>query len=686
MNTRTPVLCQSHSRRVATAVLVALVASKASMAGVSVDGEVTPADNAATFSFEGIVDYRFVVNFDEEVLLDQPLFGNPFDIGVGTSGYGLLVIDQASTVRYEQLVIGGDTADADADADEFLGPETGIGIVRIDGFGSLFNNAPEIIPAQLLAAGATTEADIDSSPRMGTGNDVYVGLTGSGLLQLLDGGRMEIQDTLVVGASETGVGIVEVSGFGSNIDQRGTAISMSGQPETVPMLIGPVGEGELRINNYASVDARQGVAIGALALGVTTGAVNQPISLGGIDEATGVGIVEVEGFSSRLRAAVGITVGVFYEDPSDYEPFDGRGSLYVSDNALVSIYRQDAMETNPEEADLLVGLNGLVGLAGGRVTISDGLYNDGKLQGGGRINLATFSNRANGLVNVGEGEKLRVISASESNEFITDDTGSYFMANNGLIDVLGGEIEFQRVFVDELDMFLNRFKPAVDLEPSERGRIHGQYSVMRFHSGLMNQAVLAFTAGDNVLSGDVINDLTGSILLSGNANAVFEDDLTNLGVIELAPDGTAVSLTVLGDFINFPSSTLSLALGGGPGGAELSSLAVTGDIVLGGLLNVDAPASGLLPLDLQVGDQFELISGTGTLSGAFNALSLPTLPDPTWSWGIDTSNSDFTLVVLDVLPVGADFNGDGIVDEGDLDIWRANFGIEIGRHWRTGRC
>ena len=63
----------------------------------------------------------------------------------------------------------------------------------------------------------------------------------------------------------------------------------------------------------------------------------------------------------------------------------------------------------------------------------------------------------------------------------------------------------------------------------------------------MNQASLAFTAGDNILEGDVINDVTGSILLAGGANAVFEDDLENMGVIELAPDGTAVSLTVLGN-------------------------------------------------------------------------------------------------------------------------------------------
>ena len=125
-------------------------------------------------------------------------------------------------------------------------------------------------------------------------------------------------------------------------------------------------------------------------------------------------------------------------------------------------------------------------------------------------------------------------------------------------------------------------------------------------------------------------------------------------------------------------SELSLALGGGPTASLVSNLSVAGDIALGGLLNVDLSASGISPLDPMPGDEFEIISGASTLTGAFNALSLPMLSDPTWSWGIDTSNADFTLVVLDVIPIGADFNGDGVVDAADLAIWRQNFGIEMG--------
>ncbi len=662
----------------AMALLLTLTAGATAVAAVRVDGDVTPADNAATFGFEGIVDYRFVINFDDEVLVDQPLYANPFDIVVGDTSYGLLVVDQASALRYENLVIGGSAEDIGEEG-EFEGSTTGAGIVRIDGFGSLINNDPDIISPSLLATGVTSELEIDSSPRTGTGMDVYVGLTGSGQLEVLDGGRMEIQDSLIVGAAEGSLGIVQVSGFGSYIDQRGQTGSTSGtDPETTAMVIGAEGEGSLIVSAGGLVDAREGLGIASLGIGSTgTGTPGPGIPIDGSSAATGIGTVEVEGLGSRLRAAAGVAVGVYSDDRFDYEPTDGNGTLYVRDNALVSIFRLEDDSALADDANLLVGLYGRVELANsGRISVSDGLYNDGQIHGDGRIDLGTFSNRRDGLINISQGERLRISSSAV--DAITDDTSDYFMANNGLIDVIGGELVFQRVFTEELDMFQNRIDPANDDQAAQNGRIHGQDAVLRFGSGLRNEAIVAFTAGDNVLSGDVLNDVTGAILISGNSNVVFEDDLTNLGDIELAPDGTTVSFTVLGDFNGLPASSLSLALGGGPTGSQLSSMAIGGDISLGGLLNVDLSASGISPLDPQPGDEFEIISGTGLLDGAFNALALPMLSDPTWSWFIDTSNSDVTLVVLDVIPIGADFNGDGIVDEADLAVWRANFGIEMG--------
>src|SRR5690606_33319894 len=140
--------------------------------------------------------------------------------------------------------------------------------------------------------------------------------------------------------------------------------------------------------------------------------------------------------------------------------------------------------------------------------------------------------------------------------------------------VKGGEVIFQRSLTSINDPFLNRIDPDNGILPAKAGRIHGQDATMRFRSGLTNQAVLAFTAGNNTLEGEVLNDLTGDILLSGATNTVFEDDLVNFGTIELGPDGTAVTMTVLGNFANMATSTLSLSMGASSTGFQLSNVMV----------------------------------------------------------------------------------------------------------------
>src|SRR5690606_12687286 len=138
----------------------------------------------------------------------------------------------------------------------------------------------------------------------------------------------------------------------------------------------------------------------------------------------------------------------------------------------------------------------------------------------------------------------------------------------------------------------NRVDPGFGLTDPQAGVINGQDATLRFRSGLTNQAVVAFTAGENRGSGDVLNDLTGSILLRGESNTVFENDLTNSGVLELGADGSAVTMTVLGDFVNLPTSTLSLSMGASSTGYQLSSVTVGGNILLGGLLEVDLGTTG----------------------------------------------------------------------------------------------
>src|SRR5690606_7145679 len=105
---------------------------------------------------------------------------------------------------------------------------------------------------------------VDPSPRgVGQGFDVYVGLTGSGTLQVVDGGRMEIEEALVLGWSAGSYGEVLIDGFSSHIDQAGAGEGASDDaPRTT--LVGPLGTGVLTIQNGGQLDSRRGAALGTV--------------------------------------------------------------------------------------------------------------------------------------------------------------------------------------------------------------------------------------------------------------------------------------------------------------------------------------------------------------------------------------------------------------------------------------
>lgn len=609
-------------------------------------------------------------------------------IQIGVYGAGAMAMNGGSMLRYGDLIIGGSVDYIEEDDPDDFGPSTGVGTVTISGFGTVYNNNPaeDLIPASLRNL-----ADPSPRPESEEGYDVYVGLSGSGTLEVFDGGRMEIEDGLYVGVGPNSNGYVLVSGIGSLIDVGGQMPTgdVGGEPDENPMIVSAFGNGSVRVEEGGLLRAGAGIGIGSLGVARIGDQDSDEDSPYDDEPRLGSANVQIDGIGSRIVASSGVTVGIFYENLNEYaNDVSADATLSISNSGMLSVSRfVDEDGDSNDEADFIVGHSGAVWLDGGVLNVSDRIVNDGIIRGGGQINTGSFRNRrsvdpATGTVEVGEDELLRFTVLG--NELQTDVNGTYYMANDGKIDVLGGQIVFERLATDVFDPFFNRIDVGTDTLPPKPAVIQGQDAIMRFRSGLVNQAQLVFTAGDNILSGDVTNDLTGNILLTGEANAVFEDDLDNLGDIELGPDGTTVSLTVLGNFTGFTASTLSLGLGSGINGPALSTLSVAGDILLGGQLIVDLAATGPSPLVPMPGDEFELISGTGTLNGVFNILTLPTLSDPTWSWGIDYSNSDFTLVVLDIITLGGDFNGDGIVDASDLAVWEANFGIEMGASGAQG--
>jgi hypothetical protein len=123
-----------------------------------------------------------------------------------------------------------------------------------------------------------------------------------------------------------------------------------------------------------------------------------------------------------------------------------------------------------------------------------------------------------------------------------------------------------------------------------------------------------------------------------------------------------------------------------------------GDAGIDGKLTLSL--SGFAPGSLSIGDSFEIINVTGSLGGvdfsnptfptvdlmaapAFDFVQFPSLvslglPATAALVPIYTSNSVLVTVFNFAAAMGPDFNGDGVVDNLDFNIWFANVGTTSG--------
>lgn len=250
------------------------------------------------------------------------------------------------------------------------------------------------------------------------------------------------------------------------------------------------------------------------------------------------------------------------------------------------------------------------------------------------------------------------------------------------------------------------------LADSAIGTITANGGTLEFSSNLYNTGVLAFTGGDSTVIGKVLNGsmdydesadaivtspafdhdgnpatadrtfdaINGQLIIPGviqvtgdNTTATFASDVENEGRITIGPGGAVMN--ILGNYTNsggevdiFLDSVL-----------QPSALVVSGDILIdGGLLSAAASSASF-----SAGMVFPILSAAGSLDTAsrFTAFDLPELSG-TLQWDVvyDTIEDEVRLEIVDTLMaiIGADFNGDGVVDSTDLAVWIANVGITSG--------
>ena len=358
------------------------------------------------------------------------------------------------------------------------------------------------------------------------------------------------------------------------------------------------------------------------------------------------------------------------------------------------------------------------------------VINDGIIRGSGTIQTGVFRNRYLGQVRVDAGQALTIDSSSQF-QSAGGASPPEPLVNYGTIEVLGtsqaqAQLEFVRSPSNTgapVRPFINSPLPTLPTPPAfVGGLISAQYANLRFGSGLQNQGLVSFTAGTNNISGKVknlaldLNDTSSGgeaadgdageltqILVSGpGTTAIFENDL-------IFGPGADLNLVNGGNVVVMNQH--SLILGGGLGialsYARPSLVSVAGDVAIGGssasdlTLNLDADVLH----SLKSGDAFKIISFTGE-SGNVNVTD-PLNPVADFTAGpqfvdIETSPSRATLrslygvdVVMEYTnegvyakflnpaavgsgAMGPDFNGDGVVDDADFAIWKANVGITNG--------
>jgi hypothetical protein len=266
-------------------------------------------------------------------------------------------------------------------------------------------------------------------------------------------------------------------------------------------------------------------------------------------------------------------------------------------------------------------------------------------------------------------------------------------SNAGLVEALGSaaiggeaELEFGAAFTNAVTS----------------GRITGRNASLRFDGdGLANSGAVSLTGGVNDVYGMINNSVDGKLIITGGATATFYDNIVQNGSLRVSKSGSTTSVAIFlgsvsgaggstggGDIFfeggfspgNSPAAvsldgpvtfgdtnTLAIELGGTTLGTQYDHVAVTGDLALGGVLQV----LRINGFNFAAGQSFDILDW-GNLSGAFSTLQLPTLADGlTWN-----TSQLYTSGVLSVGSVGlpGDFNHDGTVNAADYVTWRKGLG------------
>lgn len=430
------------------------------------------------------------------------------------------------------------------------------------------------------------------------GGDIVVGDAGQGYLEINGGGVVTTAPMLDINGMPTGVAGDAI--FGEDFTSRGNLVAITGFASVFE-----VGDLTIAEHGDATVDVtNQGTLRTATTL---IGAMKNSL-----------GTAKFSGQGTRWINSEDVEIGT---DIGTADDENGHGILEIHTGAIVRIGDPDSSSPGSTEFDsgeTNVNRLGRIELAGGSLLTYD-LNNAGLIRGYGTIQTT------NGFVIDSTGELRNAAATANERERLYVSDPNTAVVNNGTIESLGGEMEFEPSVVNNFEII-------------------ARDAVMRFNSGLDNTGTISI-GGDTTLHGDITNS-GGSIFVLSDSESLLVGDLTFSG-------GSILGLSI---------------------GPDAGTLDVTGMADLAGaILSLDYSAG----IASQPGDSYQIFQADGGITGTFPSIAAA----DGRLWDIDLVGTDTLIATATgaiTLPVGADFNGDGIVNELDIIIWENNYPIASG--------
>jgi len=419
-------------------------------------------------------------------------------------------------------------------------------------------------------AAVTASGDVSPAPPAGGGNvaaTFRVGNTGVGTLAINGSTPLSITGNAIFGDTATGMGLVELTGFNSNLSASGDLIIGNaglGKVKVFEFSKITTGDdlflgtdstalGELLVQGLGSfVDATDAIVVG------TAGVAHIDLVGGGRIDADdtifgqsigGRGRVTITGSGSRLIQTNSITLGDA-----------GRGELNVLDQGLVTT------------TNAVVG-NGVTGVGVATVSGSDSQWKITGFLNLGVNGIASLNVREGGLVSTTGVMRMATAAGSVSHAVVADASSVLAVGTTmtvgefgfGTLDILnGGRVDSTGAVISDnvgsrgdvvVDGENSLWAIAGTLDVSEPGEAQlaitgggrvtatgvvriATAGALRLDEGRLEAGLTGLTnngliAGTGRITGNVANAATGSIRLAAGDALVLANALTNAGQVDL---------------------------------------------------------------------------------------------------------------------------------------------------------